>query len=552
MKHAKRFVCLLLAMVMVFALGITAFAKGGSITVDNPIDSKTYTAYKIFDVVYDEKTVDGSSVAGDHYAYTISSTSDWFTTVQTYANDSTKGLTLTATANDATKYVVKATDAFSAPDFAKALQTALQTTGFNPTGGITLTKSGDTATATVTALGYYFVTNGDTDALCNLTTTDPNATIHDKNYIPFDKADDQESVDVGQTVNYTITGKVPDTTGFTSYTYEISDKMTKGLTPNLTVSDDGKVATGVTITIGSGTENKATDWTITPIYGTYGDDRTLTTENIVSTTPNAVVVGFTASIDMITAKYNYGDEIKVTYSATVNENAVAQIEKNHAVLTYSNDPADSTKTTPTTPDEETVYSAKIVIDKCEKKTDESATETKLSGAEFKLFRYALKSGDTYSYYKDDKTAYTETDATTANVVKLYYKFVAADTTAGTPAKVTWIEETDTAKGDTKTTNTNGAASFDGIADGTYYLLETKAPDGYNLLPEPKSVTVNGASATETTLGALTITEKVENETGGLLPSTGGIGTTVFYIIGGVLVIGAGVLLVVRRRMGKDD
>ena len=202
MKTVARIASLLLALVMVFGLSVTAFAaETGTITVDNPIAGHTYTAYKIFDVVYD---------AEGHYSYTIDSSNEWFTTVQAYATEA-NGLTLTQ-ANGSTTYIVTTTNAFSAPDFAVALKAAV--TG--KTGGITLNVADGKATATDLDLGYYFVTST-SGALCNLTTTNPDATIHDKNDVPFDKVDDKTSVEVGETVNYTITGKVPDTTGFTTY-----------------------------------------------------------------------------------------------------------------------------------------------------------------------------------------------------------------------------------------------------------------------------------------------------------------------------------------------
>ena len=100
-----------------------------------------------------------------------------------------------------------------------------------------------------------------------------------------------------------------------------------------------------------------------------------------------------------------------------------------------------------------------------------------------------------------------------------------------------------------TTDNNGTATFGGLADGTYYLVEIKAPAGYNQLTAPAKVTVAGSS-TDTT--KLTVTAEVENKTGTLLPSTGGMGTTVFYVLGFVLVMGAVVLLVTKKRMSNAN
>ena len=476
MKHAKKLASLLLALVMVFALSTTAFAAGtGSITVDNPVSGATYNAYKIFDVTYN---TDKSA-----YSYTIDSSSKWFATVQAYATE-TNGLTLTQ-ANGSTTYIVTTTTAFSVPDFAAALKGSVA----GKTGSA-LTIADGKATATGLDLGYYLVvgTKGaETEALANLTTTNPSVTIHDKNDVPFGKIDDKDSVEVGETVNYTITGKVPDYTGFTTYTYLITDTMSEGLT----FKKDVKVTVG-------------------------GAD--VTSDCTISYNVESIANKFTVSIPV--KNYTIGAEIKVTYSAVVNENAVAKIENNKATLTYSNDPTDSSKTTTTPEDIETVYSAKIVIDKYETGKE----DTKLAGATFVLYKEVTAEGATED-------------------TKMYYKWNDTD------KKVEWV--TDKAQATSKTTDDRGVASFDGLADGTYYLEETAAPAGYNLLEKPVSVTVDGANATTANLSSLTVTEKVANNTGALLPSTGGIGTTIFYILGSVLLVGAAILLITKKRMSAE-
>lgn len=474
MKHARKLASLLLALVMVLSLATTAFAadETGTITVDNPIAGQTYTAYKIFDVVYDTE---------GHYSYTIASNSEWFTTVKTYAEEENNGLTLTQV-NGSTTYNVTTTGAFSAPNFAAALKEAVA--GKN---GTKLTAQADgTVSVSNLPLGYYFVTST-SGALCNLTTTNPSVTIHDKNDMPFEKVDDASSVEVGQTVNYTITGKVPDYTGFDTYTYLITDTMSEGLTFNkdVKVTVDGQVVTN--------------DCTVT-----YNVD------------DNANK--FTVSVPVLDEKYAIGAAITVTYSAVVNENAVAEIGKNYAVLTYSNDPTKDT-TTDSQPQEETVYSAKIVIDKYAADNE----ETKLAGATFVL-------------YKEVTTGEGDKAVTS----KLYYQWK--------DNKVEWVENK--ADATSKTTDGKGATSFDGLADGIYYLEETAAPAGYNLLDKPVKVIVNGANATVEDPSALTVTEKVANNTGSTLPETGGMGTTIFYVLGSVLVLGAVVLLVTKKRMSN--
>lgn len=477
MKHARKLASLLLALVMVFALAVTAFAEEtgtttatGTITVANPVEGQTYTAYKIFDVVYDTNAENG------HYSYTIdSSTNEWYNTVSAYASDAAHGLKLTQV-NGGNTYVVTTDNDFSAPDFAATLKMAVS--GKN---GKKLTANGNSVTVNNLLLGYYFVasTNG---ALCNLTTTNPEVTIHDKNDMPFEKKADKTNDDVGKTVAYTITGKVPDSTGFATYTYEIADTMSDGLTFNRS-----------SLAVKVGTADVTADTSKCTI--TYDG----------TTAPN------TFKVSILVKNCTVGDAIEVTYSATINEKAVAKISENKATLTYSNNPTDSTKKITTPPQVQKVYTSKIVINKFE--TDKK--DTKLPNAEFVLYKKVIDGEKTSIFY---------------------YKW------NDTEKKVEWVGTTATYT--VVKTNENGAASFNGLADGTYYLVETKAPAGYNLLEKPVKVEVKSGS----TEADLSVTADVANSTGTTLPSTGGMGTTIFYVLGSVLVIGAVVLLVTKKRM----
>lgn len=472
MKCTRKLASLLLALVMVFALATTAFATEagtttttGTITVANPVANQEYKAYKIFDVVYD--------AAKEHYSYTIDSTSEWFNTVSAYATGA-HGLTLTQV-NGGDTYVVTTGNGFSAPDFAVALKAAVD-------GMTGLQLSGDANSVSVSNLdlGYYFVASS-TGALCNLTTTNPTVTIHDKNDMHFEKTADKTDVEVGQTVNYTVTGKVPDYTGFTAYTYKVADTMSEGLT----FKKDVKVMVGgadVTnaCTVAYDVDNNANSFTVTvPVKS-----------------------------------YTIGAEIKVTYSAVVNEKAIAVVSENEAKLIYSNDPTSDTTGT-ITPPVVKVYSSKIVIDKFES----GSKTTKLPNAKFVLYKEVT------------------TDAGTSLV---YYKW-------NTDKKVEWVADKNAAT--VMTTNAQGEATFGGLADGTYHLVETEAPAGYNPLTAPVEVKVAGSS-TDTT--KLSVTAEVENKTGTTLPSTGGMGTTVFYVLGAVLVLGAVVLLVTKKRMSDAN
>ena len=480
MKHARKLASLLLALVMVFALATAAFATGavtpttGTITVDNPVADQTYTAYKVFDVTYDKN---------GHYSYTLPAfpTADatWYSMVRAYATVPDSGLVVHVVGTPGAESVFFTTDEkFSPADFAAYLKGRLGKD--HPTGHELIEQENGTVSVSGLDLGYYFVASS-TGALCNLTTTNPDVIIHDKNDMPFGKTDDKVSAEVGETVNYTITGKVPDYTGFSTYTYKVTDTMSEGLTFKKEVK----------VTVG-------------------GTDVTSACTCSYDVENNANK--FTVSIPVM--NYTIGAEITVTYSALVNENAVAKISKNSATLTYSNNPSESTETT-TTPVEETVYSSKIVINKFE--TGKEAT--KLPNAEFVLYK-KVPAGEKESIF--------------------YYKWNDTD------KKVEWVE--DRAAATVAITDNYGAATFDGLANGTYYLVETKAPAGYNRLEEPYKVEVKGG----TTEAELSVTANVANSTGTLLPSTGGMGTTVFYVLGAVLVMGAVVLLVTKKRMSDAN
>lgn len=462
MNMLKRFVGFLLAAMMVLSVaGMALAADTGTITVDNPKDGETYTAYKIFDVTYATATGGEKS-----YSYSISGTSEWYDIVNAY----TEGFTLTKAATGNT-YIVAKKDSFSAADFAAKLKENIADKTGTP-----LTTDGTGVSAKNLQLGYYFVasTNG---ALCNLTTTNPTVTIHDKNDVPFEKTEDKTTADVGETVSYTITGKVPDATGFQSYVYKIEDTMSEGLTFQ---------KNSVTVT------------------GLSDGEYTLTTKDD----------GFTLIMNVMDIQAKVGKGFTIEYTAITNEKAIAVVSKNTAKLTYSNHPTDSTKTTEITK-EVPVHTAKIVINKYK----EGAEGTKLEHAKFVL-------------KNEDKT--------------LYYKYTAA--TADTPAKVEWVTSKEQAT--VKETNADGAADFPGLKDGTYYLEETEAPAGYNLLTKDVEIVINGASATDADLKSLTVEAKVANNTGLVLPETGGMGTTIFYAAGGAMVVGAVVLLITKKRMNS--
>ena len=275
MKKFKRIMALVIALAMVLTMmSMTAFASensttdvSGSITVQNPQKTgetaSTYTAYKIFDVTYE----DGDSGKTDLYAYTITdavgTSNEWADVIIDTANANDDGsyptklkdkdgnviggikfVPLTAldvksgeTVTQRT-YQVIADDTFSAPEFAKALQK----TSPMPDGGVTL--SGTTPKAEGLDLGYYFVTTT-TGTLCNLTTTHPDELIYDKNEVPSVDKSILEDTDnnaqtpdaeiknnnaaIGDYVHFQIDTKVPSMVGYDSYYFIVKDTLSPGL-----------------------------------------------------------------------------------------------------------------------------------------------------------------------------------------------------------------------------------------------------------------------------------------------------------------------------------
>lgn len=436
MKTMRKLFAVLLALAMTLALAVSAFAADtGSITITNPQGNHTYTAYKIFDVTY----------SGDNYSYTISDTDAAFSTVKTYADVTANGLNLTAVANT-NKYNVSIEAGFSAASFAQHLKTNVASLGT----GAPFTKAGDTMKASGLALGYYFV-SGTSGAVCELATA-KDIQIRDKNEVPqIEKTvnDDDHTVEIGQVLTYTITGKVPSTKGYTEFTYQVTDTMTEGLT----FSKDVKVTIGGTDVTAAATINN--------------------NEN-----------GFVASVNMM----NYQDQIDapvvITYTATVNEKAIQrEKETNSATLKYSNNPADKT-TFEESSVEVDVFSFNIVINKYAANN----AETKLEGAKF-----VLKNNED-KYYKYDAAA--KTVSWVADKAQATEVSTGADGAArfdGLQAGTYSLEETAAPAGYNQLTtditivlDKNGSATIDGAASapGADHSLTTGVANSTGtVLPE---------------------------------------------------------------------
>ena len=504
MKTIKRISAVLFAVILVAISASPAFATEykGAIKVTDVTPGKTYNIYRIFDMtadVDDQTDPDNPAINGVYYEVN-SDWTDFFTTGDGAAylvdSDTADGLPVT-TFNSASKYI-NITDA-NVAEFSQKAQAYVISKPVAATGSQVAPAAGTNPMEVNFEnldLGYYLVypygatqLKGTNASICALTTTDFTQEIVAKSEFPtiektVGAGETDGSYDIGDTLDFTIKGVVPDTTGYTTYIYKISDEMSAGLAFD---------QTSLVITVGS---------------------TTLTDTDLEEKTVSAT--GFSFKIKDI-GTYDVGDEITVTYSAVITSNALrerpaneAAMESNNAQLTYSNDPTitDGTTTSDSTPVEVDIYTGTIQINKVD---SEAADATKLQGAQFVLKK---TEGTTVKYYSQDETT----------------------------KEVTWVDSKDDAT--VATSGTDGVALFEGIADGTYQIEEIAPPTGYNKLSADVTVTVNSKGAGHN----VTVEQPIVNKKGVELPGTGGIGTTIFYTLGAILVLGAGILLIAKRKM----
>lgn len=431
-------------------------------------------------------------VSEDHTAYSYTVNSNW----ADFFKDGGNGLKYVSI--DKQGYVTwkenadVAAFAKDAEAFAKDL-TALDT--------ITASADGDITFSNLEA-GYYLVTSTlGTKATVGTTPGDPNPVIQEKNQAPTNEKTVEEDstgnygptndADIGQTVNFksTITAQP----GAENYVFE--DTMSAGLTYN----NDAKVYTDAAMT----TELNASNYTVN---NNPGGGKTFT-------------ITFAQSyLDTITAE----TKLYVKYSATLNENAKVGLDGNPNKSTLKYGDASNTKSTP---DSETItYTWDLDI----LKYGNGDKENVLKDAQFVLLN-------------QDKTK----AATVVNGKVTGWVDVPA---AGQGGTITWPANT------VLTTNAQGKIEIDGLDADTYYLREIQAPAGYNKLAEDVTVVIAGAAKADgsDTLTYQTVVAEVNNQSGTELPSTGGIGTTIFYVVGSILVVAAIVLLVTKKRMDHKD
>lgn len=548
MKHAKKLASILLTLVMVLAMSVTAFAEE---------NKYTYELYQIF-------TGDYSSGVLSNVKWGANGTGSEGAAVP---DDVLKELTAVNSGSDSQKLdVIK--------EYVNLNSEAVAATPTKDANGNVIYTGLPT--------GYYLVkdANGSVEANDVYSTyvvkvTDGTLTVTRKGDVPtVDKkiVEDEETKDVneasiGDTINFKITGTLPSNIDdYKEYTYLFTDTLSKGLTYNedsievCIMNGTGKIDVTQYFYKGASAEANGTTLTV-------GISDLKALGNLI--TPSVTI--------------DNNSKIIVTYNATLNENAViaGTGNDNKVKLNYSNNPNNSGEGTTTPPPENPKEPTKPNGETPESKTVTYTTELTilkndgegkvLTGAEFTLtgngVNIVLVATDEFiedangNYWKLKDGTYTTDEPNISggdednsdsyeNTTKKYRKITK------TVAKDVNQDETNVVGA----VDANGRVTFKGLGAGTYTITETKTPAGYNTISPVKfTLTFDSAStrfisdnaSVEVGADNMLLHTTIINQSGSTLPSTGGMGTTIFYVLGGILVVGAGVLLVVRRRMNME-
>lgn len=507
MKNAKKFLAIMLAAVMALAIAVPAFAEeeGNTITITGALSDHTFSAYKIFGGTINEDGELTGIVWGD--GFNTGKVADLVSDLNTafeleLASNSTAAAVATAIADFDDEAAKTLADIF-----------AKYTTD-------TKTDSeegeGDTVVYTISGLddGYYLVKDasafeGENDFISDFILKlvgDADVSVKgdvptvDKKVLDGDSyadgtTDAPVNVQVGDVLDFKIDATLP--SNYADYT-----------TYKLVFSDTADATLRLINTTGT--------------YGLYVDDTEVEgASSLFAFSGNTLTVTIadvkalgvaTSATSVITVKYQ-AEVLKTAVSGTANANTVT--------LEYSNDPHSSASTGTTPGDTVNVVT-------------ESFKLVKFDGADNKLLagaKFTLKAGnEDVVLVKDGDNIYRVADST--------------DTAPATPVVIE--------------TNTTGAITINGLdADVTYTLIETEAPDGYNALENGVTVTVSAATTAATatiTNGVYAESEYVvgvENNSGSVLPATGGMGTMLFITIGAVLLVVAGVVLTAKKRLYNE-
>lgn len=500
MKLIKKIAAIMFAFMMVVSMSCnvkavegTSPATKGTITITNAKVGETYKLYKILSL--ESYSYTENDKGNGNYAYTLTDNTEWNDFINNQAtqyfkfDDTNTYLTWQGTMDEA-----------RVKEFA---QLALKFARNKANNVQPIQKVEKTDSSTVKFdnldLGYYLV-DSSVGSLCVLNTTNPDITIAEKNGVPsVEKGvsntqngtyESTNNASIGDTVYFktTITAQPG------AQNYVLHDKMTEGLTfdENSVNVSLHKKATNADETLGTDTYN-------------------VSTTNLEDTDPKCTFhINFTQALcDRLGAD----DTITVTYSATLNNKAVIgkneNTNTNKTLLSYG----DSQKTTEVTTNTKTF---KMDVFKYTENRNDKTKKDGLADAVFTL----KKVGET----------------NTINFVK--------ETPDEIKGDIYRVANT----GDANiTTNKSGKFTIKGLSAGTYKLEETKQPAGYNKLKNPVTVVIDNDGNVKVD-GANADPVEVLNKTGTVLPSTGGAGTTMIYLVGAVLVLGSGVVLATKRRV----
>lgn len=496
MKNFKRFASVVMVIMMMLSMMLPAMAQTvgtvadntGSITISNAARGETYTVYKLFDA-----SVTGTEGGSIAYTGTIpDSLKDYFT-VDTAGN---------ITATDAAMNTNKT-------DMSDGLKAALKEWAKTATAAASEESDGTELVFAGLNYGYYVVTTTQGEQAITVDSTNPTVTIIDKNTstpTELKKEVDNNNVNIGDTVTYTVT--------FITSNYKDGKDIITEYTIEDTLPEFLDNVTVTSIIIDNDAKTETTN------------DQTNVTKQFID--KKIVLEWYDENAKQF--KYENGALVTMTYTAVVTDKVAIDGAGNINEVTVSYLDAEPMKKT------ETIYTYAIAI----KKVDQSGKA--LEGATFQFPFYVKKEADTDGAY-------------------IY---------AGTTADDGLVNEL--------TTPADGLIIVKGVASGIKYsITETEAPLGYNKLTAPVEVTAvkTGSTTTSTTTyldkdgnvvseeteGGSTVLVAINelaatsvvvvNKTGTELPSTGGIGTTIFYCTGAILALGAFVLLVTKKRMSRE-
>ena len=519
MKRMKRIMALMLAAIMMMAMSVTAFAAGGAtgthtLTVNvkstepaQDLKGQTINLYKLFDVT------ESKSGETTNYAYTVNTASGYKNALVSVLTEAGKTVTVGSKDEEFAKAVfdIGAKDSKEVQSFANKFTTyaLMNSLAATKTSGKITQENKTSFEFTGLDVGYYLVYVTGKEIQSSLVTVDATTnTVNLKTEAPsINKTADKATAEIGQVVTYTVTGAIPDTTGYAEYVYKIHDELSKGLNfvndTNGTACTDNKVAVKVAFTDGT-------------------DASTAPTKAALDSKNNKIM-SLDLSAWVKANQTNKGKEFTVTYYAKVNKNAEVT-NNNKASLEYGNNPSD---TTTTTPSEAKTNTYPLDINKIKK-----GSEEKLAGAKFRL----------YSSEADAKA----NDESKAIKVSPVVAGVAGSYVVDPTSSTTEFESVKDITGAGYNLRVNG------LAEGTYYLVETQAPEGFNKLTDPIKVTITKDSDTNWNVKKNDTAEDdkiidVENSTGSLLPSTGGRGAIVFAVIAALLVFGVAVSFIRDKR-----